>query len=144
VSDVVSKRLVVITGLGGSSSLGHNSAQFWNMLSQGIAGIGLMEGVDPAKIKFGNGAQVRNYRVDDYFYSERARFLDRFAQFGLIATQEAVQAAGIDWLPFCGRMHRHHHRLGSRWPGSAGRRLCGTLSAWKNPPPLTDYPAHHG
>jgi nodulation protein E len=95
----MAKRRVVITGLGVISSLGHNCAQFWDMLSRGVAGIGLMENVDSAKIRFQNGAQVRNYRTEDYFDSERARFLDRFTQFGLVAAQEAVQSAGIEWTP---------------------------------------------
>jgi nodulation protein E len=95
----MSKRRVVITGLGVISSLGRDSVQFWKMLSQGMPGIGLIESIDPAKINFQNAAEVRDYRTDDYFDRERARLLDRFTQFGLIAANEAVRLSGMDWPP---------------------------------------------
>ncbi len=91
------RRRVVITGLGAISSLGRNSLQFWDLLSRGIPAIAPIESIDRTRLRYQNGAEVRGYRTEDYFDSERARLLDRFAQFGLIAAQEAIQSAGIDW-----------------------------------------------
>jgi nodulation protein E len=93
----MANKRVVITGLGVISSLGHNSAQFWEMLSQGTAAIGPIENVDRTQLRFQNGAEVRGYRTERYFDGDRARLLDRFTQFGLIAAQEAIQSAQIEW-----------------------------------------------
>ena len=93
------KRRVVITGFGVISSLGFNSTQFWHMLSRGVPAIGPLEAVDRAQLHFRNAAEVHGYATEEYFDSERAGLLDRFTQFGLIAAQEAIQAAGIDWSP---------------------------------------------
>jgi nodulation protein E len=93
------KRRVVITGIGVISALGRNSSQFWNMLSRGLPGFGPIGSVDCATLRFQNGAEVRGYRIEDYFEGERARLLDKFTQFGLIAAKEAVQSARPDWSP---------------------------------------------
>ncbi len=92
-------RRVVITGLGVLSSIGWNSAQFWDSLSHGIPSIGPIESVDCAQLNFKNAAEVRGYSAKDFFDAERAGFLDRFAQFGLLAAKEAITAAGIEWSP---------------------------------------------
>ena len=94
-------RRVVITGIGAISALGSNCPQFWDMLSHGVPGFGPIESVDRTRLRFQNGAEVRGYKTDDYFDGERARLFDKFTQFGLIAAQEAVQSAGIDWAPRC-------------------------------------------
>jgi nodulation protein E len=93
----MSKRRVVVTGMGAISALGRNCSQFWNMLSRGLHGFGPIESVDRTAMRFQNGAEIREYRTEDYFDDERARLLDKFTQFGLIAAEEAVQAARLDW-----------------------------------------------
>jgi nodulation protein E len=95
----MARRRVVITGLGVISSLGRNCAQFWDSLSRGASGIGLLETVDRSRLRFQNAAEVRGYDTGEYFDGDRATLLDRFTQFGLIAAREAVQAAGIEWSP---------------------------------------------
>lgn len=91
------KRRVVITGTGVISALGRNSAQFWSLVSRGISGFGPIESVDRTKLRFQNGAEIRGYRTEDYFDGERVRLLDRFTQYGLIAADEAIRSAGLDW-----------------------------------------------
>ncbi len=95
----MSQRRVVITGLGVICSLGCNTQEFWASLSQGLPGIRPMELVDPARLRFKNGAEVRGYRTEDYFSPDRAVFFDRFAEFGLIAAHEAIAASGVEWTP---------------------------------------------
>jgi nodulation protein E len=56
-----------------------------------------LETVDRAQLHFQNAAEVRAYAAEEHFDSERASLLDRFTQFGLIATEEAIQSAGMDW-----------------------------------------------
>jgi nodulation protein E len=91
------RRRVVITGIGAISALGRDCLQFWNMLSRGVPGFGPIESVDRTRLRFQNAAEIRGYKTEDYFDGERARLLDKFTQLGLIAAQEAVQSAGINW-----------------------------------------------
>jgi nodulation protein E len=91
------RRRVAITGLGVISALGRNVQEFWSSLSQGISGIGPIEIVDRARLRSQNAAEIRGYRTEDFFENSRASILDRFAQFGLIATHEAVHASGVTW-----------------------------------------------
>ena len=90
-------RRVAITGLGIIASSGRNIAEFWASLSKGISAIGPLEVVDRSRLRFQNAAEVRAYRTEEYFPDSRASILDRFAQFGLIAAHEAIEAAGIKW-----------------------------------------------
>jgi nodulation protein E len=48
-------------------------------------------------LRFQNGAEVRGYTHQPYFDDRRADFIDRFAQFAVIAAREAVADAGIEW-----------------------------------------------
>ena len=88
---------VVITGIGVISALGSSREAFWQALREGRPGIGPIEGVDRSEFRFQNGAQVREYNPEDYFDFKLAGFLDRFAQFALIAAREAVRDSGIEW-----------------------------------------------
>ena len=92
-------RRVVITGAGTISALGRNAAEFAESLRQGRPGIGAIESCDMVDIRFRNGAEVKNYNHQPYFEDRRADFMDRFAQFAVIAAREAVQDAGVEWTP---------------------------------------------
>ncbi len=91
------RRRVVITGLGVVSALGLSRTAFWNSLIAGCTGIAPIEAVDRSELRFQNGAEVRGYNPEDFFDFKEAGFLDRFAQFALIAAREAVKDAGIEW-----------------------------------------------
>jgi nodulation protein E len=90
-------RRVVITGIGVISPLGRNAAEFWEALREGRPGIAPIETVDCSQLRFRNGAEVHGYNPDDYFDPKIAGFLDRFAQFALIAAREAVADSGVEW-----------------------------------------------
>ncbi|MCS6951392.1 MAG: beta-ketoacyl-[acyl-carrier-protein] synthase family protein [Bryobacterales bacterium] len=90
-------RRVVITGVGVISALGHNTAAFWARLCEGASAIGPLESVDCTQFRFRNGAEVRPYRPENYFEPRELDFLDRFAQFAVIAAREAVADSGIQW-----------------------------------------------
>lgn len=92
-------RRVVITGIGVISALGHNSAAFWDRLSEGASGIGPLQSVDCSQFRFRNGAEVRDYRPEHHFEPRELDFLDRFAQFAVIAARQAVADAGVEWTP---------------------------------------------
>jgi nodulation protein E len=92
-------RRVAITGLGVICALGRNTSEFWEALCAGRSGIGPIRSADCSSLRFQNGAEVTNYSHQPYFDDKRADFLDRFAQFAVIAAREAVADAGIVWTP---------------------------------------------
>ncbi len=88
-------RRVAITGLGIISPLGHNVEECWKSLSEGRPGIGPIERVDCTSLRFKNGAEVRNYDPTKYFEGGKDAYIDRFAQFSVIAAREALAQSGI-------------------------------------------------
>ena len=92
-------RRVAITGLGVIAAPGRTACEFWNCLIEGRSAIGPLESVDCVGLRFQNGAEVRGYSHEPYFEDRRADFMDRFAQFAVIAAREAVTEAGIEWTP---------------------------------------------
>ncbi|MFN7997215.1 MAG: beta-ketoacyl-[acyl-carrier-protein] synthase family protein [Bryobacteraceae bacterium] len=92
-------RRVAITGIGVIAGPGRTTCDFWNALLEGRSAIGPLESVDCSALRFQNGAEVRGYSHAPYFEDRRADFMDRFAQFAVIAAREAVSDSGITWTP---------------------------------------------
>ena len=92
-------RRVAITGMGAICALGRNVREVAASLCQGRPGIGLIESADCSQLRFQNGAEVRGYHHQPYFEDRRADFLDRVAQFAVIAAREAVACASVEWTP---------------------------------------------
>ena len=90
-------RRVAITGLGAICALGRTVSETAESLRAGRSGIGPIESADVSQLRFQNGAEVRGYTHQPYFDDRRADFIDRFAQFAVIAAREAVADAGIEW-----------------------------------------------
>jgi nodulation protein E len=90
---------VAVTGIGVICALGRNSDEFGCALREGRSGIGPIECADCSTLRFRNGAEVLGYDHRPYFDDKRADFMDRFAQFAVIAAREAVSDAGIQWTP---------------------------------------------
>jgi len=86
------------------SALGLDQQQFWQALVNGQTGIGpIPQDVGPTpemgmnQVRFKNGAAVLGYNAETYFSRKTLSFMDRFAQFSVIAAREAVTMAGIEW-----------------------------------------------
>src|SRR5215472_2886941 len=90
---------VAITGMGVIAGPGRTTAEFWQSLLEGRSAIAPLESVDCTALRFQNGSEVRGYSHAPYFEDRRADFIDRFAQFAVIAAREAVSDAGIEWTP---------------------------------------------
>jgi nodulation protein E len=88
---------VVVSGMGVISALGNNQTSFWSSLEGGLPAIAEIKAIDPSQLRFKNAAEVRGYVPEQEFPARDIAFLDRFAQFALIAAQEAVTQAGILW-----------------------------------------------
>ena len=91
----MSMRRVAVTGLGVICALGNNTSETWNAICEGRSGISPILSVDVSKLRFRYGAQVCRYDPSKYFEANRARFLDPFSQFAIIAAREAVKDSGI-------------------------------------------------
>ena len=95
------RRQVVVTGLGMISSLGRDLPENWKSLSEGRTGIGPLQDVDAARValKMQNGAQVRGFDPTQYFEGGKEAYLDRFAQFSVVAAREALRDSGLELTP---------------------------------------------
>ncbi len=90
-------RRVVITGMGSISALGKTVSETWQNVVDSKSGIAPITNTDMSQIRFKNGAEVQNYKAQNYFTDKEIDLIDKFAQFGIIAAREAVQHAGIKW-----------------------------------------------
>ncbi len=93
---------VVITGMGVISALGRDRNEFWTALQSGTSAIAELSSTDApygdlSQLRFKHAAQVRGYDPSAVFPPKELAFLDRFAQFALIAAAEAVTQSGLDF-----------------------------------------------
>jgi 3-oxoacyl-[acyl-carrier-protein] synthase II len=92
------KRRTVITGLGLITSLGENVEQVWDDLCAGKSGIGPITRWDTSKYPTRFGGECSHFDVTKYGVEHReAKRLDRFGQFGIAASVNAVRDSGIDF-----------------------------------------------
>jgi 3-oxoacyl-[acyl-carrier-protein] synthase II len=87
---------VVITGLGAITPLGNNIHDFWENIKNGVSGSDLITRFDTGKFKTKFACEVKNYDIQNYFDRKEARKLDIYAQFALIATEEAIKDSNLD------------------------------------------------
>src|SRR4051794_30395102 len=89
-------RRVVITGLGTVCPLAHKTKTYWDGLLAGKSGIGPITVLDTSDFKVKFGGEVHDWDPGKYLDVKAARRLDRFAQFAMVAAQEAFQDSGLD------------------------------------------------
>jgi len=92
-------RRVAITGLGIICPLGLNLADTWESLREGRPAIGPIRGADCSTLRFQNGAEVRGYDPLKHFEGGKDAYIDRFAQFSVVAAREAMRDSGIEVTP---------------------------------------------
>lgn len=86
---------VVVTGLGAITPLGNSVEEFWNNLIQGVSGADRITRFDPTNFKTQFACEVKNYDPVAYFDRKELRKLDLYAQFAMIAADQAIADAGI-------------------------------------------------
>ena len=93
----MSKRRVVVTGLGVVSPVGSTVVSAWNAVLRGESGIGPITRFDVSAFPVRIGGQVRDFNVTQYISSKEARRMDEFMHYGVAAGVQAVSDAGIDF-----------------------------------------------
>ena len=87
---------VVVTGLGALTPIGNNIEEYWDGLVNGKSGSAPITYFDSEKFKTKFACELKNFNVEDFFDRKEARKLDKFAQYALVASDEAIKDAGID------------------------------------------------
>ncbi|MCR5014813.1 MAG: beta-ketoacyl-ACP synthase II [Bacteroidales bacterium] len=86
---------VVVTGLGAITPIGNTSKELWKGLVKGKNGVGEITRFDSSKYKTHFAAEVKDYDPLNYFDRKDVRKYDLYAQFGLIAAEEAITNSHI-------------------------------------------------
>jgi 3-oxoacyl-[acyl-carrier-protein] synthase II len=86
---------VVVTGMGAITPLGNTLDEYWNNLVAGVSGAAPVTIFNAEKFKTRFGCEVKNFEPTKYLDKKEARKLDRFAQFAVAASDEAMASAGL-------------------------------------------------
>jgi 3-oxoacyl-[acyl-carrier-protein] synthase II len=92
----VSKRRVVVTGLGLISPVGGNVADSWAAVLRGESGIGPITRFDVSSFPTRFGGAVRDFSIEDYMSAKEARRMDDFMHYGIAAGMQAMVNSGLD------------------------------------------------
>ncbi|TVP92253.1 MAG: beta-ketoacyl-[acyl-carrier-protein] synthase II [Pseudomonadaceae bacterium] len=92
----MSRRRVVVTGLGMLTSLGNNVEQTWQGVVAGKSGIATIEHMDVSAFGTRFGGSVRNFDITPYMEPKEARKLDLFIQYGIAACVQALTDSGLE------------------------------------------------
>lgn len=92
----MTKRRVVVTGLGVVSPVGIGVSTAWNNLIAGQSGITRITKFDPSNFASQVAGEVKNFNVEDFLPAKDARRMDTFIQYGLAAGIEAFKDSGIE------------------------------------------------
>ncbi len=90
------RKRVVITGLGAITPIGHNVQDYWKNLVDGVSGSDIITLFNPEKFKTRFACEVKDFDPTEHFDRKELRKLDRFAQFAMVAADEAMRDSGID------------------------------------------------
>jgi 3-oxoacyl-[acyl-carrier-protein] synthase II len=86
---------VVVTGIGALTPIGNTAQDFWNGMMDGKSGADFISLFDAAKFRTRFACEVKGFDPTAHLEKKEARKIDRFTQFGLVVSDEAVKDAGI-------------------------------------------------
>ncbi|MEI6427726.1 MAG: beta-ketoacyl-ACP synthase II [Pseudanabaena sp. ELA607] len=87
---------VVVTGLGAITPIGNTVAEYWQGLVDGKNGIDTITSFDASRHDCQIAGEVKNFVASDYLPAKEAKRMDRFAQFGVVASLEALKDAHLE------------------------------------------------
>lgn len=118
-------RRVVITGVGAITPIGNSAEEFWANAKDGKLGIDFIKSIDVENVDVKIGGEVKDLKVEDYLDKKECRRLDKFTQYALIASEEAINQSGlnVDEIDKCrfgvmvgsgiGGFHTHENEFGT-------------------------------
>ncbi len=95
----MTKRRVVVTGMGMISPIGHSVDESWQAAVAGQSGIGLNESFDTTDYAVKICGSVRDFDISPYMNPKEARRIDKFIQLGVAAAAQAIKDAGLEANP---------------------------------------------
>ena len=87
---------VVVTGLGALTPIGNNIESYWEGLKAGKSGAGPITHFDNTHFKTKFACELKGYNAEDFFDRKEARKLDKFAQYAMVAADEAIEDAKLN------------------------------------------------
>ena len=89
-------RRVVVTGLGALTPIGNTKDEYWNGLISGKSGAAPITYFDTEKFKTKFACELKNFEATDFLDRKEARKMDKFTQYALVASDEAISDAKLD------------------------------------------------
>jgi len=87
---------VVVTGMGAITPLGNSIDEYWNGLVNGVPGADMITHFNAAKFRTKFACEVKNFDPVQFLDKKEARKIDRFTQFALVASDQAMRSAGLN------------------------------------------------
>lgn len=87
---------VVVTGIGAITPIGNTVAAFLEGLQKGVSGANIITQFDPALFKTRFACEVKGFNPEEHLDRREVRRIDRFTQFAMVTTSEAIQDSGLD------------------------------------------------
>ena len=88
---------VVVTGLGALTPIGNNHKDYWKSLIDGVSGAELISRFDASKFKTRFACEVKNFDAAAFFDRKEAKKFDLYTMFAMVAADEAIKDAGLDF-----------------------------------------------
>ncbi len=107
-------REVVITGMGALTPIGNNLNNFWEGLQTGKSGAGPITRFNAEKFKTRFACELKGFKAEDHFNRREQRTTDPYTQYALVAVDEAVNHAAIDFEAL------NRNRIGVIWGSGNG------------------------
>ena len=105
---------VVVTGVGALTPIGNNAKTFWTSLIAGTSGAAAITKFDSSKFKTRFACELKNFNPIDFMDKSEARKYDLFTQYALVAVEEAVQHAQLNFDAL------NRNRIGVIWGSGNG------------------------
>jgi 3-oxoacyl-[acyl-carrier-protein] synthase II len=86
---------VVVTGLGALTPIGNNVSDYWDGLSRGVSGAGMITLFDAEKFKTRFACELKNFNPEDFMDKKEARKIDRFSQLAIVSSDQAIADAKL-------------------------------------------------
>ncbi len=87
---------VVVTGLGALTPIGNTVDEYWKNLVNGVSGAAPITHFDATKFKTQFACEVKNFNPTDFIDRKEARKMDKFTQYAMVASDEAILDSGLD------------------------------------------------